>query len=260
MAQDPSKGSLGVPIGSQTWPHRATLREDFPAVLKSLAAIGVQEIEMCSPFGYAHFAALAKGTEVRRVIADHGLECRSSHFMIDELRQSQERSIAWAHDVGITQMFVPSLEAGLNPTLDDVKRAADEYNRMAAAASRAGMRQGLHNEGFETTAVDGKRTYDILFDLLDPALITFQFQMSTIREGFDAVEYFGKHPGRFSSIHLQDWDPAAQKTVAIGEGVIDWKKVFAAAGTAGVTSCFVELDLAATQRSVAFLKSLGRLG
>ena len=53
---------LGLPIGSQTWPHRAALRQDFPGVLEQLARIGVQEIEMCSPLGYSDFAALTRGS------------------------------------------------------------------------------------------------------------------------------------------------------------------------------------------------------
>ena len=83
MMTDLRRAGLDVPIGSQTWPHRAKLRSDFPAVLSSLAAIGVQEIELCSPFGYEDFARLTNGAEVRRMIADHGLECRSGHFMRD---------------------------------------------------------------------------------------------------------------------------------------------------------------------------------
>ena len=102
--------------------------------------------------------------------------------------------------------------------------------------------------------VGGQPVYDLLFELLDPALVKFQFQMSTIREGFDAAAYFKKYPGRFSSIHLQDWDPVARTTVALGQGVIDWKNVFRAAATAGVTSGFIELDMEATRRSVEFLK------
>jgi len=43
---------------------------------------------------------------------------------------------------------------GNNPTLDQVKRAADEYNKIAAVAAKAGMQQGLHNEGFELSMVD----------------------------------------------------------------------------------------------------------
>jgi hypothetical protein len=37
------------------------------------------------------------------------------------------------------------------------------------------LQQGLHNEDFELSMVDGKRTYDLLFDLLDPKLVKFQF-------------------------------------------------------------------------------------
>ena len=108
--------------------------------------------------------------------------------------------------------------------MDDVKRAAEEYNKIAAVAANAGIQQGLHNEGFEVSSVDGKRTYYILMELLDPKLVKFQFQMSTIRYGFDAAEYFMKYPGRFFSMHLQDWNPETKTIVAVGKGSIDWKK------------------------------------
>ena len=246
---------LGLPIGSQTYPHRAMLKQDFLGVLKQLADIGVQQIELCSPFGYTDFAGLSKGGEVKRIIADHGLACVSCHFNMRELRQSQHASIAWAHEVGITQMITASL-GGSNPTMDDVKKAADEYNKIAAVAAKAGMQQGLHNEGFETSTVDGKRTYDVLFTLLDPKLVKFQFQMSTISKGFDAAEYFTKYPGRFYSMHLQDWNAATQTAAAVGKGTIDWKKVFTAAKTGGVKNYFVEQDMDMTRQGVAFLKTL----
>src|SRR5262249_40545739 len=147
--------------------------------------------------------------EVRKILADHGLKAESSHFSMGELRKSQEKSIAWAREVGITQMVTATLgegSGGNNPTLDQVKRAADEYNQIAAGAAKAGIQQGLHNEGFEHAMVDGKRVYDLLFDLLDPKLVKFQFQMSAITVGLVAAEYFLKHPGRFNSMHLQDVD------------------------------------------------------
>jgi len=151
-----------------------------------------------------------------------------------------------------------------------VKKAADEYNTIAAAAAKAGIQQGLHNEGFELSEVDGRRTYDILLERLDPALVKFQFQMSTISRGFIADEYFTKYPGRFNSMHLQDVDlnatpPAAPAgaaprgrgvQVAIGKGSIDWRKTFAAARTGGVTSYFVEQNMELTKEGVAFLKTL----
>ena len=87
-----------------------------------------------------------------------------------------------------------------------MKKAADEYNKIAAVAAKAGIQQGLHNEGFELAMVDGKRVYDMLFDLLDPKLVKFQFQMSTITSGLVAADYFNNHPGRFISMHVQDVD------------------------------------------------------
>src|SRR5881296_1182353 len=235
---------LGLPIGSQTWPHRQMIKDgNFAGLAKALADIGVESVEMCSPIGYNDFAMLSDGKQVRRILADHGLTCVSSHFSMKELREKQSASIAWAKDVGITQMITASLGAGSSPTMDGVKRAADEYNAIAAVAAAAGMQQGLHNEGFEVSMVGGERTYDVLFRLLDPKLVKFQFQMSTISQGFVAHEYFTKYPGRFFSMHVQDVDlnatPRSQGRgggvqVPVGKGSIDWAKTFAAAKIGGV--------------------------
>ena len=70
---------LGLPIGSQTWPHRQMIKDgNFAGLAKMLADIGVQEVEMCSPLGYGDFAVLADGKQVRRILADHGLKCVSA--------------------------------------------------------------------------------------------------------------------------------------------------------------------------------------
>src|SRR5262249_14297507 len=160
-----------------------------------------------------------------------------------ELRQTQQASIAWARDIGITQMITATLGAGTDPTMDVVKRAADEYNKIAALAARAGIQQGLHNEGFELSMVEGRRTYDVLFELLDPALVKFQFQMSTIRNGFDAAEYFMKYPGRFISMHLQDWNPETKTLVAVGKGALHLKKIFPPPKTGGAKNHFVARNI-----------------
>jgi sugar phosphate isomerase/epimerase len=251
---------LGMPIGCQTWPVREMIAKDFPGTLKQLAAAGFQSIELCSPVGYADegFGALAKykGSELKQIISDAGLTCVSSHFGMDELRKNQDDRIAWAKDAGLTQMLVPSLDGPKNPTMDDVKRAADEYNKMGERAARAGIQQGLHNENFELSKVNGKRTYDVLFELLDPKLVKFQFQVSTISEGYDAAEYFTKYPGRFVSMHVQGWDAATKKIVPAGKGSLDWTKIFGAAKTGGIKNYFVEMKLEMMKASVPYLRSL----
>jgi sugar phosphate isomerase/epimerase len=253
---------LGLPIGSQVWPLRSMLK-DFAGFAKMIAGIGVTRLELCSPLGYgAEFSSLGDAKEVKTILNDHGLKSESSHFGLGELRKNQEKSIEWAKEVGITQMITASLgdgNGGDHPTLDQVKKAADEYNKIAGVAAKAGMQQGLHNEGFELSMVDGKRTYDLLFDLLDPNLVKFQFQMSTIAAGLVAADYFTRYPGRFYSMHLQDVDmktSGRHPQVALGQGSIDWAKTFAAAKTGGVKNYFVEQNWELTQQSVAYLKTL----
>jgi sugar phosphate isomerase/epimerase len=236
------------------------IAKDFPGTIKQLAAAGFQTIELCSPVGYSDsgFAGLGKysGAELKKILSDAGVTCISSHFSIEELRENQEGRIAWAKKVGLEQMIVPSLNGPKNPTMDDVKRAADEYNKIGERAAKAGIQQGLHNEDFELSKVDGKRTYDVLFDLLDPKLVKFQFQVSTISEGCDAAEYFRKHPGRFFSMHVQGWSEKAKKIVPVGKDTLNWKDIFTAAKTGGVKNYFVEMDLPMMKASVPYLRTL----
>src|SRR5208282_844522 len=251
---------LGMPIGCQTWPVRKMIAQDFPGTIKTLAAAGFQTIELCSPVGYddSGFGGLAKykGSERKKMLNDWGVTCISSHFGMEELRKDQAGRIAWAQDLGLTQMLVASLDGPKNPTMDDVKRAADEYNKMGEKAAAAGIRQGLHNENFETSTVDGKRTYDILIGLLNPKFVNFQFQVSTISEGFDAAEYFMKYPGRFFSMHVQGWSATTKKIVPVGQGTLDWKKIFTAAKTGGVKNYFVEMNFDFMKASVPYLRNL----
>jgi sugar phosphate isomerase/epimerase len=255
-----------LPIGCQVWPLRSML-EDFPSFARMVAEIGVTRLELCSPIGFGHeFASLADAKAVRKILGDHGMKAESCHFSMGELRNSHEQSIAWAQEIGITQMITATLGAkGDSPTLDQVKKAADEYNRIAAVSAQAGLQQGLHNEDFEHALVDGKRVYDLLFDLLDLKLVKFQFQMSAIKVGLVGAEYFLKYPGRFYSMHLQDVDMTAPTDakarrypqVALGQGSIDWVKTFTAAKVGGVKNYFVEQSWELTQESVAYLKSTG---
>lgn len=251
---------LGLPIGCQTWPVREGIAKDFPGTIKMLAGAGFHHIELCSPVGYddSGFGGLAKykGSELRKMLNNLGVQCISSHFSMEELRKNQEDRIAWAKDLGLTQMLVASLGGPKHPTMDDVKRAADEYNKFGQKAADAGIQQGLHNEDFETSSVDGKRTYDLLFGLLDPKLVKFQFQISTISEGFDATEYFTKYPGRFISMHVQGWSAKTKKIVPVGQGTLDWKKIFTAAGPAGVKNYFVEMNFEMMKASVPYLRNL----
>jgi sugar phosphate isomerase/epimerase len=251
---------LGLPIGSQTYPHRQRIKDgDLAGLCRDLAALGVESVELCST-GYAEFASLADGKQTRRVIEDHGLKCPSAHFSMKELRTKQAELIDWAKDIGMTQMGTASL-GGRAPggvaAMDVVKSAAEEYNRIGETAAKSGIQQFLHDEGFEMSKVDGRLTYEVLLELLDPKLVKMQFQMSSMKAVGDPLMYFKKYPGRFLSMHLQGVDLNGRNpAVAVGKDSLDWTRIFAAAKVGGVKNYFVEQSWDLTVESVAYLKTL----
>jgi sugar phosphate isomerase/epimerase len=261
-AKEAGANPLGLPMGCQTYPVRMSIQQDFPGTLKTLSDAGFTQIELCSPFGYQQFAAVGnyKGAELRKILSDNGVGCISCHFGIKELRESLPDRIAWAKDVGLTQMMVPLLNGPKNPTMDDVKVATDELNKIAAEVAKAGIQQGLHNENWlGGVMADGTtKVYDAAVSLLDPTLVKFQYQVSQIQLGFDPVTYLNKYPGRFISLHCQGWDATNKKQVAIGgpDDSLDWKAIFAAAKKGGIKNFFVEMDLDSMKASVPYLKTL----
>ena len=258
---------LGLPIGCQTYPVRKSIRTDFAGTMKGLKAAGFTQIELCSPYGYDEFSSLQKykPQELRRMLEDWGLGCISAHWSAEELFENADKSIAYAKEFGMTQMAIAALgpwKPRTTETPDDVKRYVEPFNAFAEKAHAAGIVAVLHNEGFVSEYIDGKPVYDMMIAALNPATTALQFQVITQQQGYDAVTYFRKYPGRFLSMHCQDWvkNPTSKsgfRQVPIGQGVVDWKAVFTAAKTGGVKNYFVELeeDPALMPQSVPFLKS-----
>jgi sugar phosphate isomerase/epimerase len=255
-----SADPLGMPIGCQSWPVRDALGKDLPGTLKQLAGIGYRTLEMCSPPGYATsgFGPLAKmkAAEIRQAIDAAGLRCESSHFQFRELRESLDDRIAWSKEMGLTQMVLSTFGLPNNAAMADWMRAADELNKIGDETRKAGIQLGFHNHNFEFQTIDGVLVYDKLMGQLDAKLVKMQFQVSVISLGYEAATYLTKYPGRFLSLHLADWSAAEKKQVAMGKGVVDWAKLFAAARIGGVKNYFVEMDLDLMKASIPYLHEL----
>ncbi len=250
---------LGMPIGCQLWPVRKMLGENFEGTLGQLAAIGFKRVEMCSPASYAEgFGPLAakKPEEVRRAIEAAGLRCESCHFQFKELKTNWDDRIGWARDMDLKQMVLSTF--GIKPTADMAEwvSAAQTLNTIAASVHKAGMQMGFHNHNFEFREIDGVLVYDKLMETLDAALVKMQFQLAVISLGYKAATYLRKYPGRFLSMHLQDWSPSEKKEVAVGQGEVDWKETFKAAKKGGVQNYFVELGLDDLKPSYEYLHKL----
>jgi sugar phosphate isomerase/epimerase len=246
-------------IGFQSWTIRESLARDFPGTLKKMADMGYQSIEMCSPPGYqfSGFGPLTKysAKEMKQVITDAGLACKSCHYVFDELKKNLDERIAFALELGQTQMILSTFGLPSKATLDDWFKAADELNEAGRKAKQGGIQLGFHNHNFEFAKIDGKLIYDELMNSFNPEYIKMQFQVAVISLGYKAADYFRKYPGRFISAHLADYASDLKKQVPIGHGIVDWKEFFASLKTGGVQNIFVEMDPETFKESADFLKT-----
>jgi sugar phosphate isomerase/epimerase len=259
-ALDCNATPLGLPIGFQVYPVREALAKDFAGTLRQMADIGYRTVEMCSPPGYldSGFGPLAKlsAPEMRRIIEGAGLRCESCHYSFQELKEHLDERIAYAKELGLKQMIASGFWLKPDAVMADWLRAAEELNRMGERTKQAGLQLGFHNHHFEFKEIDGVLIYDAIMGKLDPALIKMQFQVAVISLGYEAATFFKKYPGRFISLHLADWSSAEKKGVPVGQGVVDWKQLFAAAKAGGVKNYFVEMNLDAMKASYPFLRDL----
>jgi sugar phosphate isomerase/epimerase len=158
--------------------------------------------------------------------------------------------------MGLTQMVLSTFGLPNNAAMADWMRAADELNKIGEQTQKAGIQLGFHNHNFEFQKIDGVLVYDKLMGQLDAKLVKMQFQVGVVSLGYEAATYLTKYPGRFLSLHLADWSVAEKKQVAMGKGVVDWPKLFAAARVGGVKNYFVEMDLELMKASIPYLHEL----
>ncbi len=252
--------ALKKPLGFQVWTVKDQLIKDFSGTLKMMACQGYQSVEMCSPPGYVSsgFGPLVsmKASEMKKVVEDAGLILESTHYGMGELRDNLSERIDFALESGQKQMIASSFWLPKDATMSDWKIAADELNEIGAKTKKAGIQTGFHNHHMEFEKIDGVLIYDELLKQFDPDLVKMQFQVAVISIGHKAATYFKKYPGRFISAHLADWSKTTEKQVPVGQGVVDWKELFAAAEKCGVKNYFVEMAPETFKESADYIHKL----
>ena len=251
---------LGMPAGCQLYPVRDRIPRDFDGLLKELAAAGFRTVETCSPPGYpkSGFDALLgrKAQEIRRSMKAAGLRLTSCHYPFGELSTNVEARMEYALELGLEQMVISSFGLPRDAKLAEWARAAEEVNKIGDRLRRNSLQLAFHNHNTEFVQLEGVLIYDELMRVFDPKLVKGQFQVTTIMLGYDPAEMLAKYAGKIISMHLSDWSLADKKPVPVGQGAIDWKKLFAAAKKAGVKNYFVEMDMEAMKASCAYLRKL----
>lgn len=233
-------GGNGAPLGLQLYTVRDLMAEDVPATLALVAGIGYREVEFAGYFDIPP-------AEVRRMLADTGLSAPSSHIGYEQFAADADAVIEQAAAVGHEFVVVPAVPENQRGLLDDYRRHAENFNRWAGACAAAGLKFGYHNHSYEFERIDGELPYDLLLAETDPERVLMELDLAWARGGnADALAYFEAWPGRFPLCHIKDYGDGNE--VNIGEGDVNFERIFRHAAAAGLQHGFVERDHPADAR------------
>src|SRR3984885_5229279 len=237
-------------IGLELYTVRDELKADFDGTLAKVAAIGYPEVEFAGYFDHSP-------KEVRAAIERHGLVSPACHVPWEVLGDKWPDQIESAKVIGQSYIVCPWIPEEVRKQPDGWKRAAETFNRAGEASKKAGVQFGYHNHWFEFLPVDGKLPYDQLLKECDPNLVKMELDLCWITvAGGDPVKYFNRYPGRFPLVHVKDikkmpkiseagsqsFGDSLQDMTSVGNGLIDWKRIFAQSDKAGIKYYIVEHD------------------
>jgi len=223
-------------IGLQLYTVRDQMKADFEGTLARVAEIGYKEVEFAGYFNHSP-------ADVRAILDKHGLSAPSAHVG-DTSPDAWKASLDAARTIGHEYIVVPWIPQEKRMTLDGWKQVAAEFNRAAQAAHGAGIQFAYHNHDFEFPKLEGQVPYDVLLQNTDPTLVQLEIDLYWItKAGQDPLTYFARWPGRIPLVHVKDSaGPPEHTMVDVGQGKIDWKRIFAKKDQAGIKHAFVEHD------------------
>jgi len=223
-------------IGIQLYTVRDQMKADFEGTLARVAEIGYKEVEFAGYFNHSP-------ADVKAILDRHGLSTPSTHIPFESDDQ-WKAALDAAKTIGHEYIVMPWIPAERRKTLDDWKTFAQVFNHAGQAARDAGIQFAYHNHDFEFPKMEGQVPYDVLLQNTDPKLVQLEIDLYWItKAGQDPLAYFARWPGRVPLVHVKDSaGPPEHKIVDVGQGKIDWKRIFAKRDQAGIKHAFVEHD------------------
>jgi sugar phosphate isomerase/epimerase len=227
--------------GLELYTVRGLMKDDFEGTLAKVAAVGYKEVEFAGYFDHSP-------KQVRAAIDKHGLTSPSCHISYDVVEKHLPEAIESAKIIGQSYLICPWIDESQRKDAGGWKRAAELFNRAGETCRKSGITFGYHNHNFEfapDAALGGKMPYDFLLAETDAHLVKMEMDLGWIHVGGqDPLKYFKEYPGRFPLVHVKDFKKDGTME-NVGQGEIDWKRIFEHSGEAGIKHYFVENDNAA---------------
>jgi sugar phosphate isomerase/epimerase len=253
-------------IGLQLYTLRDDMGKDPKGTLAKVAAQGYKTVET---YGYGDGKWFGmNAAELKSTLKALGLSTPSGHtfpasiFLQKGWEEKWKPAVTDAKAVGQEFIVIPWLEEEHRNSANNYKKIAAALNKAGEICKKTGIKLAYHNHDFELAPLEGTTGYDILMKNTDARLVFFEMDIYWVsKAGKDPLALFAKHPGRFAMWHVKDMDNTPKKFFTeVGNGVINYKKIFNYAKQSGMKYFFVEQDMCpgapldSTAKSIAYLK------
>jgi sugar phosphate isomerase/epimerase len=264
-------GMAGNIIGLQLYTVRNEMSKDPVGTLKFLAEMGYKDIE-CAGYNNGKIYGMSP-KDFKKVITDLGLQMNSAHVGIGSTDGKQPKTLrdnftGVCEDlasIGVSYVICPYLMDFDRKDLDDYKKHAELFNKSGEIANKAKLKFGYHHHDFEFIEMSGQIPFDYLLSNTDKDKVCYEIDFYWMAKGNkDAIQYIDQNPGRFQLWHIKDMDNTPQRGFSeVGNGILDWKKVFTKKKESGMKYLYVEQDqcknftpMESVKISVDYLKAL----
>jgi len=241
-------------IGLQLYTVRDAMQKDAAGTLAKVAAIGYNSVEAATYTGTEKFYGLG-AKDFAALLKQNGLIVPSSHYRLGEektngmeskgtMLHEWDKAVDDAAEAGIKYMVCAYLSVDERKGLDHYKYVAEQLNKAGERCKKSGIQLCYHNHDFEFEKQNGEYPYDVMLNNTDKDLVKFEMDIYwVVKANQDPVELIRKHPGRFPLWHVKDMDNTPQRAFTeVGNGIIDFKKIFTQSKKAGMKYFFVEQD------------------
>ncbi|HQV56192.1 MAG TPA: sugar phosphate isomerase/epimerase [Chitinophagaceae bacterium] len=243
-----------------------TLRDDMPkdpkGVLKQIAGFGYKQIESYEgPNGM--FWGMSN-IDFKKYMDDLGMKIVASHA---DINKDFEKKADEAAAIGLKYLICPWL--GPQKSMDDYKKAADNFNKKGEICKSNGIRFAYHNHDYSFKPIDGQLPQDVMMNNTDASLVDFELDMYWVATAGEDIEaWLKKYKNRFRLCHVKDRSKTpgtnnSQNSVDLGTGSINWPSVLKTAKENGMKHFIVEQEyyagttpLKAVEVNAGYMKSL----
>lgn len=233
-----------APIGVQSYTYRNSFPTGVAATLDTIKALGITEMEGPNP----------KNTtpeEFKRMLDERGITMPSLGADYGAITKDPEQFIKLAKTFGCKYIMVAWIPHGKTFTIDDAKKAAEDFNRVGKVLAESGITLCYHDHGYEFGPYEDGTLFDYIVKNTDPKYVSFEMDMLwTFHGGGDPVKLLYKYKDRWKLMHLKDIRKGiandltggtdTRNDVALGTGQIDVPKVLKTAKAIGIKHYFIE--------------------